>query len=308
MRRLVPVVLAGGSGTRLWPLSTPARPKQFLPLIRDASPFSSVLAAVSNLGEPPLICGSQSHRALLDSELADSAVTRATVFLEENPHGTAASLACALLELQARAQVDLRSCAVFVASSDIELDWNGFEQGELAQGIKAALGGAEVLFAALPPREPTPAFASASCGYGHLIVEDSASDVRRVREIIEKPGREQARELRTSGAWWSSGLYILRADRALQVLAARHAPLLEACAASMRSARREEAGGQDWVTPGDKYLHDTPALSLDAAFIRPSQDVVAVLLKRRWGDLGTWPALHALSPQDENEQRHRRRR
>jgi mannose-1-phosphate guanylyltransferase len=293
---IVPVLLAGGVGSRLWPLSRPESPKQFLPLLGPLSPFGELLSVAVYHEQPPVIVAAQGHRAHIERELERHAETPLCVIAEEAPCSTAAALCLSILLLRERG-IEPRRCAVLVTSCDIAFDWYGFYLCDEFHGIDAVASNQDMVFAVSPPPMLAPALEAVACGYGHLqVLEDG-----RVERLIEKPSCQEARVLRRNGALWSSGLYALCGDHVLDSLRQHHPQVLAGCESALKHARREACGPHEWVVPCGKYLQEASMLSLDNAIVRHLPDLRAATLEGRWADLGTWASLHAASPRDRSD-------
>ena len=297
--RLHALILAGGSGTRLWPLSRQELPKQFMPAFDGQSLFERTLLRCQGLAPNPSVrdvciqvLGSFEHRFLLSEQLAAAGVG-AKVWLEPIPRGTAASVALALQDLPAD---DL----VLVCPSDHHIpDLQAFSD-TVEAAVPGACQGHLVLFGVWP--------SSPSSAYGYMVHGPKhASGALRIESFVEKPSASVAQELLRDGkAWWNAGMVLARVG-ALRREFEQHA--------SQVWAKMQEAaqGRQVVQIPGPQGLvfeqadqgafEACPNVSLDVAVLEPSDKVLGVAFSGAWSDVGSWSAFADLLPADENGNR-----
>ena len=282
-----PVVLSGGSGTRLWPLSRRMRPKQFVPLIGEDSLFAQTLARVSGAPfRPPLVIASARHRALLAEELAKSG-TPAALILEPSGRNTAAAVAAAALWAIRRQEADT-VLALLPADHHIG-DPARFRAALLAA---ARLAAAEDVIVTLGIRPDRPA-----TGYGYIeAAEPLGEDGFRVRRFHEKPDAPTAaRYLQTGGFYWNAGIFVARA-RTVRTAFAAHAPAIwqatEQALAAAPGAEEEPV-----VLPADRWVR-VPAISFDYAIMEKTDAAAVVPADCGWSDVGSFDALFALREKD----------
>lgn len=263
---IVPVLLTGGSGTRLWPLSRAQCPKQFLPLVGEQTMLQATLARIAPLapeGAPMLVCN-EAHRFLAAEQLQAMGVAQPTILLEPEGKNTASALALAALEAaQAKPEANL---LVMPADHVIE-DPEAF-RASVAAGIEAATEGRIVAFG-IEPRSP-------ETGYGYIRAEAPSSDPPEpapLLEFTEKPDPATARSFLASGEYlWNSGVFLTRADVYLDELA-RYAPeILQAC----RAAWAESARDRDFVRVAPGPFSASPADSIDYAIMEHTDRGVVV--------------------------------
>ena len=285
-----PVVLSGGSGTRLWPLSRRLRPKQFVPVIGKSSLFAQTLARV--VGPPfrsPLVIASDRHRRILAEELEGlgAAAASATLILEPSGRNTAAAAAVAALWAIARGEADT-VLALLPADHHIG-DSARFRAALLAAGRLAA---AEEVIVTLGIRPDRPA-----TGYGYIeAAAPLAEGAFRVRRFHEKPDAETAaRYLAAGGFYWNAGIFIARACT-LEAAFTSHAPEIWRAAERALAAAPGD-GGEAVVLPVGLWER-VPAISFDYAIMEKTEAAAVVPVDCGWSDVGSFDALFALCEKD----------
>ena len=273
-----PVVLAGGAGTRLWPVSTEARPKHLLELLGSGTLLERTLARVSdaNLFAQPMIVCAEPQAAEI-SALAPAS----KLILEPFPRGSAAAIAMAA---EALGRDDL----ILVLPSDHNID----DPAPLVDAIRLALPSAQegrlVTFGIKPTHAET--------GYGYIRSGEQLSEgVFEAQSFVEKPPQEVAKQLASSGsAFWNSGMFLFSAGALLDELE-RHAPDIRAAtSAAMLRAMQEK----NLILPNAEALDPCPATSIDYAVMEHSDRIVVVPLELDWSDVGSWAAVYDLSSKD----------
>ncbi|NCP10590.1 MAG: mannose-1-phosphate guanylyltransferase [Sphingomonadales bacterium] len=279
---IVPVILSGGSGTRLWPLSTPDRPKQFLRLTDpDESLFQRTIArCIGPAFAAPIVVASGRHRDLLADQLEASGVTSATIVLEPVARNTAAAIALAALTVPTDA-------LLLVMPSDHRIgDVAAFLQA-VETAHDAALGGALVTFGVTPDRPET--------GFGYIAMGQpvaSGSGAYRVDRFVEKPDRARAETMVADGGYlWNAGIFLFTAKAYLDELEKFEPEVAHCAAQAMATATRNGA----IVAPGSEAFGVCPSQSIDVAVMERSDKVVTVPLACDWSDIGSWDALADLS-------------
>ncbi|MBA3898492.1 MAG: mannose-1-phosphate guanylyltransferase/mannose-6-phosphate isomerase [Sphingomonadaceae bacterium] len=275
--RIVPVILSGGSGTRLWPMSRTDRPKQFLPLTAEATMFQLTLERASDperFAAPIVVAGAR-HAGLIETQLDGRA---ATLLLEPLAKNTAPAIALAALAAPADAPMlvmpsdhVIADPAAFMAAVDVALPL--VERGWLAT------------FGIAPDAPET--------GYGYIQVgEEIAPGAHRVARFAEKPDAATAEAMLASGDHvWNGGIFLFRADAYLRALG-QHAPaMLDAARAAMDAAVREGAR----ILPDAEAFAASPSDSIDYAVMEKADRVAVVPVAMGWSDVGSWDALHALN-------------
>lgn len=283
-----PVILCGGSGTRLWPSSRPDRPKQFLPLLGERSIFQDTVLRMRRLNgaRDPVIVAGLSHLEIIREQLAE--IGQAAFIITE-PEGRDSAPAIAAAASWIGAQTP-GAVAVVVAADHHIPDQEAFcAAAEIA--VAAAAGGAIVTFGVEPSQPAT--------GYGYIEPGEalaSAPGARKVKRFVEKPPAETARAYVDAGYLWNSGNFVFRADRLLGELA-RFAPEV---AAKAEAARQGGASRPDGLHLGLDF-RSCPKISIDYAVMERTPHAAVVPVDYSWSDLGSWQAIHEASPRDDLE-------
>ncbi len=289
MTAITPVILSGGSGTRLWPMSRELYPKQLLPLIRpDRTMLQSTvdrLAGIPDLGPPSVICN-EAHRFLVAEQLRDTDAAQAVILLEPLARNTAPAVCLAALHAVAE---DPEALLLVLPADHVITDEAAF-RAAVERGRAAAGDGALVTFGVVPTHAET--------GYGYIRAADDANAARRVERFVEKPDRATAEEyLRAGGYYWNSGMFLFRAHRYLEELE-RFAPeMVAACRAAMDAAQRD----LDFVRIPRGPFEPCPADSIDYAVMERTDDARVVPLDAGWSDVGSWDALRAVGVADADD-------
>ncbi len=284
---ITPVILCGGSGTRLWPLSRKSFPKQFVPLIGNKSLLQLTVERVKGFGQSPLIVAADEHRFMVTDTL-QSAHSAAQIILEPVARNTAAAMALAALQAIATGQSLLLLCPADHHIPDADAFVKTIETG-----VAAAQTGAMVTFGVLPT------FPSTAYGY---IQQGAAHDngSYAVERFIEKPDAGNAQKLLLGGkVLWNAGIFLCKADALLSALE-QHAPdILQACRAAMQAATQEAAtGGHLFIRPEPVAFAACRAQSIDYAVMESHAHVAVVPFAAQWSDVGSWNAVADLSPAD----------
>ena len=281
---LHPVILCGGSGTRLWPSSRKAYPKQFAPLLGDNSLYQGTLARFSGEGfAAPLIMTGEDFRFMAVEQAAEMGLSDARVVVEPIGRDTAPAILAAALMLE-NTPDDL----ILVAPSDhVMSDVEAFHAA-IRAGRAAAEDGALVTFGVTPDRPET--------GYGYLQLAGRPDGATTVTKFTEKPDAETALHFLEAGHYlWNAGLFM---GRVREFIAAfeKHAPdLIEPVRAAVAGAKKD----LDFTRLDHDAFATARAISLDYAIMEQAEWVVAVPLDCGWSDLGAWDALWGVSGPDQ---------
>ena len=285
---LLPVLMAGGSGTRLWPLSREMYPKQLLKLSNDRSLLQNTALRARKIpgSLPPVVICGEAHRFLVAEQLREAGIEGATIILEPEGRNTAPAAAIAALFARDRHGEDTQ---VFLMSADQAVA----REDKFVKAVVAAQPAARgriVTFGIKPTRAET--------GYGYLKAGKPIKGSRVAREVaafVEKPdAKKAARFLKAGGYSWNGGLFLFEARQLLQELARLEPAMLKACEGALAKARRD----LDFVRLDAESFRQARKESIDYAVMEKTPDIALVPLDAGWDDVGTWGSLASLGPTD----------
>ncbi|PCI51823.1 MAG: mannose-1-phosphate guanylyltransferase/mannose-6-phosphate isomerase [Alphaproteobacteria bacterium] len=284
---MIPVILSGGSGSRLWPLSRAMHPKQFLTLNGDHSMFQETLRRLDGLDhdDPIVICNGE-HRFLAAENLRALGNTSPSIILEPVGRNTAPAIAVAALE----ALKDGNDPVLLVLPADHSIKhMTPFHKAIISAG-KLAEAGALVTFGIVPDRPHT--------GYGYIRRGKSKSNGGYdVEEFVEKPDQETADSFFKSGDYlWNSGMFMFRASRYLEELEKFQPDVL----LHARSAWDKATKDYDFTRLDAGDFARCPGISIDYAVMEHTRQARVVSLDAGWSDIGSWSSLWDASPKDDN--------
>jgi mannose-1-phosphate guanylyltransferase/mannose-6-phosphate isomerase len=283
---IYPVVLSGGSGTRLWPLSRAALPKQLLRLRGEHTMIQDTVlrAQMPGTAAPVLICN-DGHRFLVAEQMQEIGIKPSAVVLEPVARNTAPAAAVAAL---ITAEQDKEGVVLLLPSDHFVDDVAAFHRAALA-GAEAAREGRLVTFGIAPTRAET--------GYGYIKRRSSALSrgAFDVEAFVEKPDAQKAEAYLASGDYcWNSGMFAFRADVFLDELAKLQPEILSAAKAAVAAAQRD----LDFVRLDLDAFAKAPIISIDYAVMEKTSHAAVVPCEIGWSDVGSWSALWDVSAQD----------
>jgi mannose-1-phosphate guanylyltransferase/mannose-1-phosphate guanylyltransferase/mannose-6-phosphate isomerase len=285
---VVPVLLSGGTGSRLWPLSREARPKQLLSLVDEKTMLQQTVARVddSSLFGQPIIVANSDHRFLIAEQLR--AIGReATIILEPVGRSTAPAVAIAAL---AAVQNDPDAIILAMPVDHMIRDPLGFRHA-VAAGLPAARAGRFVLFGIRPDHAAT--------GMGYISLGEATADVpavHRVGGFMEKPDLVTAKHFLADGRYlWNGGIFLLPAKGYLDELERLAPDVLAACRAALSGATEDS----DFLRIAEEAFAASPSISIDYAVIEKTSKAVVVPVDIGWSDVGSWSALWKIGDKDD---------
>jgi mannose-1-phosphate guanylyltransferase/mannose-6-phosphate isomerase len=281
--QFVPVILCGGSGTRLWPLSRSHLPKQFLPLVSAHTMLQETVARLQGLegAQPPIAIANDEHRFLTGEQLREVSSPSQALILEPAGRGTAAAAAAAALVVPDKTRV------LLVLPADHAITNLPEFQAAIRSAVRLAGEGSLVVFGVAPTGPHT--------GYGYIKQGTPRAEAYAVERFVEKPDVETARKFLASGGYsWNSGMFAFRADRYLAELERHRPDIVAAVKRAMQAAKRD----MDFVRPDASAFLAAPDDSIDRAVMEKTRDAVVVPAKFGWSDVGSWSALWELGAKD----------
>jgi mannose-1-phosphate guanylyltransferase/mannose-6-phosphate isomerase len=284
---LYPVILSGGSGSRLWPLSREHYPKPLLPLISEQTMLQETtcrLDGLPDLGDALYVCNEE-HRFLVAEQVAQLGRSAETIILEPEGRNTAPALTLAALYLLQRDPDALMT----VMPADHAMQEPGEFVEAVRHGIPVAQAGALVTFGVVPD--------SAETGYGYIKrdAELEGGAAYGVSRFVEKPDQQTAERYLSEGDYyWNSGIFLMRADRWLDEIKQFCPDILDNC----RRAMDQGAGDIDFFRVNQAAFLACPGDSIDYAVMEKTDRAVVVPINAGWSDVGTWSALWNVCPHD----------
>ena len=292
---MIPVILSGGSGTRLWPLSRSNYPKQFLPITDEKTLFQLTLERVSNLNQSlinfqnPIIVTNENHRFIVAEQLRQQKVT-AKILLEPVAKNTAPAIAAAA-ELALSYGED--PVLLILAADHVIQQQDAFNKA-IEVGLIAAEAGNLVTFGIVPNAPET--------GYGYIkanIAIDKALDnkIYTVEKFVEKPNLETAQKYIAEGSYlWNSGMFMFKASVYLQELEKYNPAIVKSAKDSITNSKND----LDFVRLDKSSFEQSPEDSIDYAVMEKTDKAVVVPLDANWSDVGAWKSVWEVSSKDEN--------
>jgi mannose-1-phosphate guanylyltransferase / mannose-6-phosphate isomerase len=286
-QQIVPVILSGGSGTRLWPVSRESFPKQLWPLTSDRSMIQeTALRARGDAFAPPIVVCNQEHRFLIAEQLRAAGIAEPRIVLEPVGRNSAPAIAAAAL-LVAEQEPD---AVLWVMAADSAITDVAALHRLLETALGAARAGRIVMFGMKPTGPET--------GYGYIEVGPKlpeAPGVHAIARFVEKPNAERAADLAASGQHlWNSGMFVFSARTMLNELQAHAPAVLE----TVRQAVAKREQDLDFIRLDPKTFAASPSISIDYAVAERTTHAAVVPADLGWSDVGSWGALWELGGKD----------
>ena len=286
MSKIIPVILSGGSGVRLWPLSRKQYPKQYLPLVGDNTMLQDTflrLNGLDNLADSIIICNAD-HRFLVADQCQQIGINNPTILLEPVGRNTAPAIAAAALQ----SLKDSDDSILLVLSADhVIQDVDAFHEA-INIANQQAQKGKLVTFGILPTH--------ANTGYGYIkSSKENSNGAYKVEEFIEKPNLKTAESFIEQGGYlWNSGMFMFQAHTFIDELTT-YAPNI---VTSVNNAVNNAIQDIDFIRLDKQAFESSPSDSIDYTLMAKSKNVVVVPLDAQWNDIGAWPALYDIGPKD----------
>ena len=284
-KKIVPVILSGGSGVRLWPLSTPAHPKQFHALVSGKTLFQEAVErskALPSSAAPIVVCN-ESHEEFVTTDLSEMGVSPLVVIQEPLGRNTAPAICAAAIV----AQREVPEAQLLVLAADHMIENRPAFEAAVAAAVEASQQGYLVTFGVVPDRPET--------GYGYLRTGAAHGTWTELAQFVEKPDFETAKAYFDSGEFlWNSGMFLMSARLFLAELAEFEPDMLQAVQKALDEA--EEHRGNLRLGPS---FRDCPANSIDYAVMERTSKAAVVPLDAGWSDVGSWSALRQMCRKNE---------
>jgi mannose-1-phosphate guanylyltransferase len=280
---LVPVIMAGGSGTRLWPLSRSLYPKQFLPLVSDRTMLQETVLRLKGLGTaPPVTICNEEHRFIVAEQLR--AIDQlGIVILEPEGRNTAPAVA-----LAAHITSNENDPLLLILAADHVIENENTYVDAIKKAIPLAKEGKLVTFGIVPQ--------SAHTGYGYIERGQPKDSGFEVNKFVEKPNKETAQGyIDSEKYYWNSGMFLFRASRYLEELKTYRPDISASCISSVKGKTTD----LDFVRINTDEFLKCPEDSIDYAVMEKTQDAVVVPLDAGWSDIGSWSALWDIDKKDD---------
>ncbi len=285
--KIIPIILCGGAGTRLWPMSRKLLPKQFLPLITERSMLQETAlraAALPGAGRPMIVC-SEEHRFLAAEQMREIDIAPVQIMLEPVARNTAPALAVAALSIAA---TNPGAVMLVLPADHLISDVAAFGDA-VSKGASVALAGSLVTFGIVPQGPET--------GYGYIERGDETlgQGLHRVARFVEKPDAARASQFVESGRYfWNSGMFLMTAERYLAELAKYRPDILEAAKAAWEACKLDV----DFCRLEAKAFSACPADSIDYAVMERTDNAAVLPADIGWSDVGSWTMLWETADKD----------
>lgn len=281
---VVPVILSGGSGTRLWPLSRASKPKQFLSFGGEWSLFqdTALRCRGAPFDERPIIVGAHSHRFLLADDLMRAGI-KADILLEPVARNSCAAIAAGALQALRRSD----DAIVLALAADHHIpDVDAFTSA-VSSALADARAGHLVTFGIRPDRPAT--------SYGYILPGERLNNAHAVKRFVEKPGSEQAERYLTEGYLWNSGNFLFSARVFLEELERLAPEIFTAVSQAHENARTD----LDFLRLEEAAFTESPSIAVDYAVMERTERAAVLPVDYGWSDVGSWDAVAATLPTDD---------
>ncbi|WP_454442539.1 mannose-1-phosphate guanylyltransferase/mannose-6-phosphate isomerase [Vibrio bathopelagicus] len=287
---ITPVIMAGGTGSRLWPLSRELYPKQFLTVTGDATMLQQTASRLSSLEHqaPILICNEE-HRFIAAEQMRLGGFEHGGIILEPVGRNTAPAIALAALQAINNAKNDEEPLLLILAADHVIENEVAFIES-VKKALQPAVEDKLVTFGIVANAPET--------GYGYIKAGEKQGDKFAVSEFVEKPDLETAEQyLATNEYYWNSGMFLFKASRYLEELAKYEPEILEVCAQAIAKPSQDV----EFIRVDAEVFETCPDKSVDYAVMEKTDSAVVVPMDAGWSDVGSFSALWEISHKDENK-------
>nr|AEP25474.1 mannose-1-phosphate guanylyltransferase [Yersinia pseudotuberculosis] len=283
---ILPVILAGGSGSRLWPLSRELYPKQFLSLLTSSTMLQDTVARLDGIShDSPLFICNQEHRFVVAEQLRKNNIAHSGIILEPVGRNTASAIALAAFSSLNTGSDPL----LLILPADHVIKGIAEFEKSISEALSLANSGYLVTFGITPT--------SPESGYGYIKVGESINEHSfEVSSFVEKPDIAKAKNYIDSGEYlWNSGMFLFKASSYLSELRKFRPEIFSACEGSIKNAHQD----LDFIRLDESIFESCPNESIDCAVMENSSNVIVVSMDAQWNDIGSWSALWDVSKKDE---------
>ena len=284
--KITPVILSGGSGTRLWPLSRKMYPKQFINLHAELTMLQETVKRLDGLEiNTPIVVCNEDHRFIVAEQMRQTGIEHPQIILEPEGKNTAPAIALAAYHDLA---INGQDSILLVLAADHVIEDQGAFQQAIKQAAKSAGKGALVTFGIVPARPET--------GYGYIrYAKADDQSVYKVDGFVEKPDADTASTYLQAGNYlWNSGMFMFTATQYLQELTSHQPEMAEITRASMHGASTD----MDFIRLNAEVFANCPSDSIDYAVMEKTQHAMVVPLDAGWNDIGSWSSLWDVNEKD----------
>jgi len=290
---IIPVILSGGSGTRLWPLSRALRPKQLLSLVSDSTMIQdtvSRLNGIENLAAPIIVCNEE-HRFMIAEQMREIDINPSAIILEPFGRNTAPAVAISAMKANEIASQAGEDAVILVLPADHVIQNTKAFHDAVDVGYQAAMDNKLVTFGIIPDSPET--------GYGYIKAGNSIGaneGVKQVEQFVEKPDKQTAGQyIKQGDYYWNSGMFMFKASRYLSELEQFNNEMLT----TSKAALEQGASDLDFIRLNKDIFEKCPGDSIDYAVMEKTKHAVVVPVDIGWNDIGSWTALWEVGVSDE---------
>ena len=283
MPKIYPLILSGGSGSRLWPLSREEYPKQLLPLLNPTSMLQDTILRLEGLDEleGPIVVCNEAHRFLVAEQMREAGCTTGKIILEPVGRNTAPAIAVAALSVEPDA-------ILIVLPADHSVSDKLLFQAHVKSAVDLAIAGKLVTFGIVPSKPET--------GYGYIRAGEQVAGLAHVVEqFVEKPDVDTAKAYLAEGCFsWNSGMFVFSASGYLEELNNHHPSLLGQSKAAFEGISQD----LDFMRLDIEHFSKCESISIDYAVMEHTKNAVVIPIDVGWNDVGSWSSLWEIGEQD----------